>query len=73
MTIDEDHMTDAQPHPDSLANLRCHLAAGLHMNARDLSEHCTAALSFTKIHMRYTILFAICNMAQHPAENHTAQ
>ena len=72
-TIDEVHMTDAQPHPDSLANLHCHLATALHMNVRELSQHCTAALSFTKIHMRYAILFAICNMARHPTENHTAR
>ena len=71
--IDEDHMTDARPHPDSLANLHCHLATALQMNAKELSQPCTAALSFTKIHMRYAILFAFCNMARHPAENHTAK
>ena len=70
MTIDEVHMTDARPHPGSLANLHCHLATDLHMNVRELSEHFTAALRLTKIHMRYAILFAICNMARHPAENH---
>ena len=49
MTIDEVHMTDAQPHPDSLANLHCHLATALHMNVRELSQHCTAGLSFMNL------------------------
>ena len=75
MTIYEVHMTDAWPHRDSLANLHCHLATALHMNmnVRELSQHCTTALSFTKIHIRYALLFAICNMARHPAGNHTAK
>ena len=73
MTINEVHMTDARPHPDSLAYLHCHLATALHMKVRELSQHCTAALSFNKIHMRCAILFAICNMARHPAENHKAK
>ena len=49
-------MTDVRSHPDSLANLHCHLVTALHMNVRELSQHCTAALSFRKIHMRYAIL-----------------
>ena len=56
-------MTDAWPHPDSLANLHCHLATALHINVKQSTQHCTTALSIMKIHMRYAILFAICNMA----------
>ena len=73
MTTDEFHMTDSWPHLGSLANLHCHLATAMHMKERELSQHCTAALSFTNIHMRYAILLAVCNMAGHPAENHTAK
>ena len=37
-------MTDVWPHPDSQANLHCHLVTALHRNVRELSQHCTAAL-----------------------------